>query len=127
MTLSQMYQKTKAWMFEKPTSKVYDPYIAEICNKVLAELYNENNMMRIFKGKEPFTDGIEAHLVENLTDEIDYEEEYQFEVIPKGIDANFFMDDDLAKMSKYDVEYNNARVKNQVLVSKCRLEKYHAL
>ena len=104
MTLQDMYKKTKAWMFEKGSSKIYDEYIAEITNKVLAELYDENNMMRMFKGKAPFQDGIANHLVHDLTDEIDFEDEYQYEVIPKGIDANLLMDDDLSKMSIYQTE-----------------------
>ena len=116
MNVTQMYKKTKAWMYEKPSSTIYDNYIIEICNKILAELYVENNMRRMFKGKLPFVDGIEAHLVNSMSDEIDYEEEYQFDVIPKGIDASFLMDDDLSKMSILQVEYNNARVANQCLV-----------
>lgn len=103
-------------MFEKPSSTIYDNYIIEITNKVLAEVYEENNMCRMFKGKLPFIDGIGAHQVANMTDEIDYEEEYLLNVIPKGIDANFLMDDDLAKMTILQTEYNNARVAYQALV-----------
>ena len=125
MTVAEMYKKTKAWMFEKPTSTIYDNYIVEICNKVLAELYEENNMLRMFKGKSPFMDGIKNHQVESLDDELDYEDEYQYDVIPKGIDANFLMDDDLSKMSLYQTEYNNARVLHQVLVPQSVLEEYY--
>lgn len=125
MKVSAMYQKTKAWMFEKPSSKIYDPYIVEITNKVLAELYEENNMMRMFKGKAPFQNGVRNHLVSTLDDEIDYEDEYQYEVIPKGIDANLLMDDDLSKMGIYQTEYNNARVKCQVMVPQSTLEEYY--
>lgn len=116
MTLQELYSKTKAWMFEKPSSTIYDNYIVEIANKVLAETYEENNMCRMFKGKLPFIDGISAHQVSNITDELDYEEEYLLDVIPKGIDANFLMDDDLSKMSIYQTEYNNARVMRQCMV-----------
>lgn len=104
-------------MFEKVSSNIYDNYIIEICNKVLAETYDENNMCRMFYGKLPFVDGIGAHQVSNMNDELDYEEEYLLDVIPKGIDANFLMDDDLSKMSIYQTEYNNARVAHQKLVS----------
>ena len=97
-------------MFEKPNSNIYDDYIIEITNKVLAELYEENNMLRMFKGKAPFQNGISKHLVTSMDSQIDYEDEYQYDVIPKGIDANFLMDDDLSKMSIYQTEYNNARV-----------------
>ena len=116
MKLQDIYSKTKAWMFEKPSSTIYNNYIVEIANKVLAETYEENNMCRMFKGKLPFIDGIGAHQVSSLEDELDYEEEYLLNVIPKGIDANFLMDDDLAKMSIYQTEYNNARVACQSLV-----------
>ena len=116
MTLQELYSKTKAWMFEKPSSNIYDNYIVEIANKVLAETYEENNMMRMFKGKLPFIDGVAGHQVTNITDELDYEDEYLLDVIPKGIDANFLMDDDLSKMSIYQTEYNNARVMRQCMV-----------
>lgn len=116
MTLQELYTKTKAWMFEKPSSTIYDNYIVEIANKVLAETYEENNMMRMFKGKLPFIDGVANHQVTNITDELDYEDEYLLDVIPKGIDANFLMDDDLSKMSIYQTEYNNARVMRQCMV-----------
>jgi len=43
ITVQEMYTKTKAWMFEKPSSKIYDNYIIEITNKILAEVYEENN------------------------------------------------------------------------------------
>ena len=117
MTVQEMYQKTKAWMFEKPSSTIYDNYIIEICNKVLAETYEENNMCRMFYGKVPFIDGVGAHQVSSMTDVLDYEEEYLLDVIPKGIDANFLMDDDLSKMSILQTEYNNARDAHQKLVS----------
>jgi hypothetical protein len=123
MTLLEMYQKTKAWMFEKPSSTIYDNYIVQIANKVLAETYEENNMLRMFKGKLPFIDGITAHQVSSLEDELDYEEEYLLDVIPKGIDANFLMDDDLSKMGIYQTEYNNARVMRQVIVPMKTVEK----
>ena len=117
-TLNEIYHKTKCWMFEKSSSNIYDNYIIEIANKVLAETYDENNMCRMFNGKVPFIDGVAAHQVSSLSDVLDYEDEYVLDVIPKGIDANFLMDDDLNKMSKYDTEYNNARVMHQKFVSK---------
>lgn len=125
MTLQELYQKTKAWMFEKPSSTIYDNYIVEIANKVLAETYEENNMCRMFKGKVPFIDGITAHQVSSITDELDYEEEYLLDVIPKGIDANFLMDDDLSKMSIYQTEYNNARVMRQCMLSEDTIKRLY--
>lgn len=125
MTVKEMYQKTKAWMFEKPNSNIYDNYIIEITNKVLAEVFEENNALRMFKGYAPFMDGVAKHQVSSLDDEIDYEDEYQYDVIPKGIDANFLMDDDLSKMSIYQTEYNNARVAHQVMISQDVIDEYY--
>ena len=109
-------------MFEKKSSTIYNDYIVEITNKIIAELYEENNMLRMFKGKLPFIDGPSAHMVTALDSELDYEEEYQYDVMPKGITANFLMDDDLNKMSLYETEYNNARVIHQVMVSSSRIK-----
>ena len=109
-------------MFEKKSSTIYNDYIIEITNKVIAELYEENNILRMFKGKVPFIDGIAAHTVSSLNDELDYEEEMQYDVMPKGITANFLMDDDLNKMSLYQTEYNNARVLHQCMVSKSTID-----
>lgn len=122
MKLSEIYSKSKAWMFEKKSSTIYNDYIIEITNKVIAELYEENNILRMFKGKVPFIDGIAAHTVSSLNDELDYEEEMQYDVMPKGITANFLMDDDLNKMSLYQTEYNNARVLHQCMVSQSTIE-----
>ena len=126
MTVQELYQKTKLWMFEKPSSTIYDDNIIQITNKVLAEVYEENNMLRMFKGKLPFIDGVMAHQIPFNADisdyELDYEDEYLLDVIPKGIDANFLMDDDMGKMSVYQTEYNNARVMHQVMVSKCKMD-----
>lgn len=130
MTLQELYSKTKAWMFEKPSSTIYDNYIIEITNKVLAETYDENNMARMFHGKLPFIDGMMAHQIPANVDRntyvLDYEDEYLLDVIPKGIDANFLMDDDLSKMSIYQTEYNNARVEKQVVLSNEYVEKMWA-
>lgn len=108
-------------MFEKKSSTIYNDYIIEIANKVLAETYDENNLCRMFNGKTPHIDGVAKHMVTSLNDEVDYEDEYCLDVIPKGITANFLMDDDLTKMSKYDTEYNNARVMHQKVVSQATI------
>lgn len=117
MTVEQIYSKCKSWIFEKKSSTIYNEQILDITNKVLAETYNENNMKRMFNGKLPFVDGVGAHQVSNMTDEVDYEDEYILDVIPKGIDSYLLMDDDLNKMGILQVEYNNARVANQVCIS----------
>ena len=122
MTVQDLYLKTKSWMFEKLSSTIYNNYIIESTNKVLMEVYEENNMRRMFHDKVPFIDGPVAHQVSSMNDELDYEEEYLYDVIPKGIDAHFLMDDDLSKMSIMQTEYNNARVENQCVVPSWKVD-----
>lgn len=114
-TVNDIYLKSKQWIFEKRSSTIYNDYIIEIMNKVLAETHDENNMCRMFHGKKPLKT---IPQVKTLSDELDdlIEQEYLLDVIPKGIDANFLLDDDLTKMAKYDTEYNNARVSHQKMV-----------
>lgn len=123
MKVREIYKLTKSWIFEKQGSTNFDDQIIDITNKVLAELYEQNNMCRMFYGKVPFIDGIAPHLVHNLDDEVDFEEEFQLEIIPKGIDANLLLDDDLSKKAIYDVEYNNAQVSHQKMVSNERVKR----
>ena len=117
-------------MFEKNSSNTYNDYIVEITNQKLAELFDENNMCRMFNGLKPLN---EIPQVSNLQDDLgtftDTEEtglgimpEYQLFVLPLGIDAEFFMDDDLNKMGRLDVKYNNARVMHQKLVSQEKIQ-----
>lgn len=121
MTVQDIYKKSKSWMFEKPSSNIYDDYIIDIINKVLAETYEENNMCRVFNNLDPLTAIPQVSSTSDDLTNMGIMTEYQLDVIPKGIDANFLMDDDLSKMSKYDVEYNNARVAHQKLISREKL------
>lgn len=123
MTVEEIYKESIAWIFEKPSSQIYDNYILPITRKVLAEIFEENNMLRMKRDMLPL---LEIPTVSDRKDNLDdlgILPEYQRNVIPKGIDSNFLMDDDLNKMSKYDVEYNNARVSLQVMVPQDKVEK----
>ena len=110
-------------MYEKSSSTIYDNYIIEIVNKVLAETYNENNMMRMFKGKLPFIDGIGAHQAVYITRT--YLTKHGAGPLPNEdpiLMFDFELDDDMSKMSVFQTEYNNARVSNQCMVSDERVK-----
>lgn len=135
MTVKELYEKTKKWMFEKTTSKVFDDYCIEVCNKVLADIYDLNNKCRMFYGHKPLT---KIPQVTSMSDELGVIEtetsldetqdglgimpEFQLYVVPLGMDANFLMDDDLSKKSIYDSEYYNAKVMHQKIVSKAKMD-----
>ena len=125
MTVDDIYSLSKAWMFERMSSDVWDNYILPITNKVLGEIWEENNMLRMRRDKLPL---LTMPVVTSRSDDLDdlgIEPEYQRDVIPKGIDSNLLMDDDLARKAIYDTEYNNARVAHQVILPVCIIERMY--
>ena len=125
MTGQEMYAKVKRWTFDKLSSPINDEYILEAINRVLAELFMENNMMRIAKDKTPLL-SIPQYQMDTLSEEIPYEDEYVYSVIPVGVGAYLLIDDDLGKYSIYTTDYNNLRVLNQRLNSTERIERAYA-
>lgn len=121
MTVEELYRITKQLMFEKPSSTIYDNYLFGNLNRLLEELYEENNMARIFKEKMTFTEPLK---VSEMSDEITYEEEYTNNVLPLGLASSFLIDDDLQKYSIFYTKYNNARVINQKIVSKEKIDAF---
>lgn len=121
MTVSELYTLTKTVMHERMNSTIYDQYLIGNLNTIIMELYAENNMARVFKGKDELRT---VPFVTSLTDEILYEDEYAYTAMPYGLASRFFVDDDLGRYSLYKTEYNNARVKAQKLIPQ---EKYDAV
>lgn len=113
MTVDELYSLTKIEMFEKPSSTIYNDFLIGNVNRVILDLFEENNMERMYFGKPPLK---EIPLVKNSTDEIQYETTIANGIMPLGLSAYFFLDDDLNKYSIYITDYNNARIKNQKIV-----------
>lgn len=115
MTANELYKITKALMFEKSSSTIYDDYLIPNLNRILVELFDENNALRAFKGKQFLKT---PQVVTSKSDELTYEDEYVMNVIPLGLASRFLIDDDLNKYSIFSTDYNNARVFNQRFNSK---------
>ena len=113
-TVEDLYKQTKSVMFEEPTSTSYDHFLIGNTNRVIRELFEENNMARMSAGKAPLK---EVPYIQTRTNELTYEEVYVNEVMPLGLAAYFFLDDDLNKYKIYLTDYNNSRIKNQKVVS----------
>ena len=113
-TVNEIYSDTKGKFFEKTSSTIYDQFLISNLNRVLNECFKENNMERMFNGKPPLK---EVPYVVDRTDEVIYEDVYLNNIIPIGLAAYFLIDDDLNKYSIYITDYNNARIKNQKIVS----------
>ena len=118
-TVEQLYVLTKELMFEKPGSNIYDSYLIGNLNRLLVELFEENNACRVFNGKTKLA---APQQVSSRSDELIYEDEYVLNVLPLGLASRFLIDDDLNKYSIFATDYNNARVLNQKLVSKEKLD-----
>jgi len=122
MKVNEVYTLTKEIMFEKPSSTIYDNYLIGNLNRLLSELFNENNVARVFKGKEKL-ESPQVLPKQNYQDiEIELEDEYVMNILPLGLAARFMIDDDLNKYAIYNADYNNQRVMNQKLVSRKKLD-----
>lgn len=107
MTVQELYKLTKNLMFEKSTSKDYDNYYMDNINVLLSENFDLNNHVREFQGKEPL---LICPVMTSKEDELPYEDAVCREVLPYGLAANFFIDDDLSKFSIFNNKYTNAKI-----------------
>jgi len=108
MTVKELYELAKSMMFEKKTSKDYDNYYIPWINVLLVDNFSLNNHLRIKHNKEALT---EVPLISEDTDEIEYEIEMCYEVLPYGLAAKFFIDDDLSKYDIFNTDYENRQSK----------------
>lgn len=113
MKLDDIYKMAKAIMSEKPTSTTYDNVVVDQMNVILTELFDANNICRVFYGKEPLKD---VPLMQSREDDVPYEIEYCREVIPYALASMLEIDDDMAKHSLFEAKYNNAFVKHLKIV-----------
>ena len=108
MTVKELYDLAKSLMFEKPTSKDYDNYYIPWINVLLSENFDLNNHLRAKHKKELLT---EVPTVSAAADTIPYENEMCYEILPYGLAAQFFIDDDLSKFDIFNTKYENAMSK----------------
>lgn len=104
MTVRDLYLRTLGLMFEKSSSKDYTNYYMNNINQLLAETFEANNTLRLSAGKESLT---EIPFVQADTDVLTYEPLMVNEVLPTGLAAKFFVDDDLSKYSIFNTRFQN--------------------
>lgn len=105
MTAKELYDLAKSMMFEKPTSKDYDNYYISWINVLLSENFDLNNHLRAKHHKDELT---EIPTVSQGSDQVPYETEMCYEILPYGLAAKFFIDDDLSKFDIFNTNYENA-------------------
>lgn len=107
MTVKELYELAKSMMFEKKTSRDYDNYYIPWINVLLSENFDINNSLLRSIGETPLDD---IPTVANDDDVLPYEDRVCREILPYGLAAHFFIDDDLSKYDIFNTKYENARM-----------------
>jgi hypothetical protein len=108
MTVKELYERAKSLMFEKQSSKDYDNYYIPWTNVLLSENFDLENSLLLRDGEDALD---EIPMVTNDTDELPYHDVINYEILPFGLAANFFIDDDLSKYDIFHTYYQNAQMK----------------
>lgn len=108
MTVKELYERAKSLMFEKKSSKDYDNYYIPWTNVLLSENFDLENSLLLRDGEDALD---EIPMVTSDTDELPYHDIINYEILPYGLAANFFIDDDLSKYDIFHTYYQNAQMK----------------
>ena len=108
MTVKELYERAKSLMFEKQSSKDYDNYYIPWTNVLLSENFVLENSLLLRDGEDELD---EIPMVTSDTDELPYHDVINYEILPYGLAANFFIDDDLSKYDIFHTYYQNAQMK----------------
>lgn len=108
MTVKELYERAKSLMFEKQSSKDYDNYYITWTNVLLSENFDLENSLLLRDGEDALD---EIPMVTSDTDELPYHDVINYEILPYGLAANFFIDDDLSKYDIFHTYYQNAQMK----------------
>lgn len=108
MTVKELYERAKSLMFEKQSSKDYDNYYIPWTNVLLSENFDLENSLLMRDGEDALD---EIPMVTSDTDELPYHDVINYEILPYGLAANFFIDDDLSKYDIFHTYYQNAQMK----------------
>ena len=118
MTVKELYERAKSLMFEKQSSKDYDNYYIPWTNVLLSENFDLENSLLLRDGEDALD---EIPMVTSDTDELPYHDVINYEILPYGLAANFFIDDDLSKYDIFHTYYQNAQMKymkgNEVFIT----------
>ena len=108
MTVKELYERAKSLMFEKQSSKDYDNYYIPWTNVLLSENFDLENSLLLRDGEDALD---EIPIVTSDTDELPYHDVINYEILPYGLAANYFIDDDLSKYDIFHTYYQNAQMK----------------
>lgn len=112
MTVKELYELAKSLMFEKKTSRDYDDYYIPWINVLLSENFDIENSLLIAEGEEALDEipYIDPNGDDPDSEVLPYHDRINREVLPYGLAAHFFIDDDLSKYDIFYRNYQNARM-----------------
>ena len=107
MTANDIFNSAMTLMFGESRDVMdYQPFFLPTLNILLAENFEINNGIRISLGKEPL---VQFPKIENMSDEIPYEEIFSRVILPYGCAGNIYTDDDRGLGSEYKNKYEYER------------------
>lgn len=114
MKVKELITTARSLMMDNMSSTHLDVYAMTHVNVLIAELFEENNGLRSKRNK---TRLYQIPIVKTEDDELIYEEEMLYNIMPKGLAARFLQDeDDRSRYTMMQTEYMNARSAHIVLV-----------
>jgi inosine/xanthosine triphosphate pyrophosphatase family protein len=107
MNAKQLSEMARRLMMDNMASSHLEQYMIAHVNVLITELFFENNALRNARHKGPL---LEIPIISDDDEEIIYEPEMLYNVMPKGLAARYLQDeDDRSKYTMLQTEYINAR------------------
>lgn len=107
MNVKELSTMARSLMMDNLSSSHLDDYVLPHVNVLIAELFTENNQLRVRKNKSVL---YSIPFVKSEDDELIYEDEMLYNVMPKGLAARYFQDeDDRSRYTMMQTEYMSAR------------------
>lgn len=110
MTAQEIFNIAFTLMFgETGEESDYSPFWINTLNFIIAENYKTNNALRVMRGKEALT---EMPLITDMTETVNFEDEYTRHIFPMGCAGYIYTDDDkgLGQAYKNKYEYERSQI-----------------
>lgn len=109
MQVSKIFDSAVTLMFGVDADKAdYQPYYINILNVLIAENFYHNQALRRMRGK---TELEQIPYIADMTDDLDYEDEFTRQILPYGIAGYIYTDDDKGLGAEYKNKYEYERSK----------------
>lgn len=113
MKAQDIFNTAVTLMFGEEADRAdYQPFYINILNILVAETYYANQTLRRMRGKAEMTS---IPYISNMSDDLEYEDEFTRQILPYGIAGYIYTDDDKSLGSEYKNKYEYE--KNKILAT----------